>query len=135
MRQGWLNRLRLHRRWVIHAVMLVLVAPALLGILPQPATSAAALLERDLALSLCSSGGPDSMPGQGQLPSHSDCCVLCSACATISGRSPGDAITAFAAPARTVAPAIHLATAHLKPPQSLLLYGSPPRGPPSLLLV
>jgi hypothetical protein len=106
-------------------VALALLLPALIGLLPQPALSAASAFERDLLLSVCGEDAP-------QHQSTHDHCVLCGS--QCSGFSPSlaKAEPAFtAAPRRSLEPAVTVA-ATLAPPLQALLDASPPRGPPTL---
>jgi hypothetical protein len=135
MKLGWLNRLRLHRLWMVQAVLLALVAPMLLALVADAGGSSASRLERDLALSVCSPDRQGELPGEGHLPAHTESCVLCSVCAAAASRTPGEAAMAFAGPSLLPAPEVYSQAALLRPPQALLLFGSPPRGPPSILLV
>jgi hypothetical protein len=111
-------------------VALALLLPALIGLLPQPALSAASAFERDLLLSVCGEDAPQQ--GGGQHQSTHDHCVLCGS--QCSGFSPSlaNAEPAFtAAPRRSLEPAVTVA-ATLAPPLQALLDASPPRGPPTL---
>jgi hypothetical protein len=131
MHLGIFDSLRKRRGVVIHAVMLALVLPMLLGLLPQPALSAAQTLDRAIAESLCLTSGNDGPAGQQQHPANGDACILCGPCSA-AGPAPGEAArdgrglrpTAVAAPC----PPAQLQ----RPETSWLLYGSPPRGPPAL---
>lgn len=134
MQKGWITRLRLHRCWLAQLAAAVLVLPILLGLLPLPSASASDLLERDLAASLCASTGPASPGGEGQHhPNHPDC-VLCAVCSSAAGPVLAAAESAFTShsdfAAASPPPAVLAG-----PGPSLLLPGSPPRGPPSLLLI
>jgi hypothetical protein len=135
MHWGWLSRLGLYRRWVAHAVILALAIPALLGLLPAPAISAAAALDRDLATSLCGSLPSGAAGGQEQhSPSHPDC-ILCAVCTAAAGpalATGGPAFPGFPQSFAAVSPPL---TAFARPDLSLLRSGSPPRGPPSILQV
>jgi hypothetical protein len=115
--------------------MLALVLPALLGLVPRPAISAAAALERDIALSVCGPFGTDDPAGQEQHPARHDACILCVACAAASGPAPGDAAAAFPVVPRTATSGPHPVAAGFRPLPSLLLFGNPPRGPPTSLQV
>jgi hypothetical protein len=130
MHGGVLSVLRQSRGWIVHAVVLALVLPVLAGLLPAPALSAAAALERDLAVSLCATANGEQPDGQQQHPAHHDACILCTLGATLNGPSPGDA--AVVAIARTTGAVLHppQASARLQP--SRFLTGSPPRGPPAV---
>jgi hypothetical protein len=135
MHRGWLCRLQQHRRWILHAVAVAFALPALLGLLPNPATSAVSALERDIALSICGPYGNGGPAGPEQLPLHADACILCSICAAAAGPAPGDADKAFSVERRTSAVTPYPPAVHLRPASSWLLFGSPPRGPPSILQV
>lgn len=130
MRKGGLARLRNMRRWFAHAVVLALVLPALVGLLPRPALSAAAALDRDLLMSVCS----QNLPQQDQSPHQAthDHCVLCgNHCPSISPSLAGGAPAFLPAPRRGGIPgpaAVHA----IPPPLQALLDASPPRGPPTL---
>jgi hypothetical protein len=125
-----------HHRWIVHTVVLALALPALLGLLTGPATSAAAALERDIALWVCNSEGNGGPAGPDQSPAqHDGSCILCSVCAAAAGPAPAEPASAFPALSRTPAAKPHPLAAQLRPHPSLLLSGSPPRGPPSLLLI
>lgn len=130
MHGGIVTRLRGLRRWVAQAVALALLLPALIGLLPQPALSAASAFERDLLLSVCGEGAPQQ--GGGQHQSTHDHCVLCSGhCSGVSPNLANVAPAFTAAPRRADEPAMTVA-ATLAPPLQALLDASPPRGPPTL---
>ena len=119
------------RRWFAHAVMLAFVLPALIGVLPQPALSASAALERDLLMSVCGQDMPQQDQGGQHQTSH-DHCVLCgnhcpSCSPTLAGATP-----AFAAVPRHAAIPEPAAVTAVAPPLQALLDASPPRGPPTL---
>lgn len=135
MHRSPLTCLRPYRRWIVHTVMLALVLPAFLGLLPQPAISAAAALERDIALSVCGPFGAYGPAGQDQHPARHDACILCVVCATASGPAPGDAASAFLGVPRTAGRSPHPVPSRLRPLPSLLLFANPPRGPPFFLPV
>lgn len=127
---GILSVLRQSRGWIVHAAVLALTLPVLAGLLPAPALSAMAALERDLAVSLCATTNGEHPGGQPQHPEQHDACILCALGATLNGPSPGDAAVLAIA---------HSTSAVLHPPQastglqpSHFLTGSPPRGPPAL---
>jgi hypothetical protein len=127
--------LGLHRRWIAQAVILAFAVPALLGLLPAPGATAASALERDLAASVCSNVGSGTPSGQEQHhPLHDDCilCVVCNAAAGPALANGGSAFPGLPHAVAAVPPPL-TALARLDP--SLLLSGSPPRGPPSILLV
>lgn len=129
MRRGLIAELRALRRWIAQAVAVVLILPALLTLLPQPALSAAAALEQDLLSAVCGQDGSR----QGGAPQHQtshDHCVLCSS--NCPSCSPGllTAAPAFAAlPPPPARPQDGTAQA-IAPPLRALLDASPPRGPP-----
>lgn len=130
MRGGIVTRLRGLRRWVAQAVGLALLLPALIGLLPQPALSAASAFERDLLLSVCGEDAPQQ--GGGQHQSTHDHCVLCSSHCSSTSPTLANAAPAFTSePRRSDKPAMAVA-ATLAPPLQALLDASPPRGPPSL---
>lgn len=131
MRRGPLTGLRNMRRWFVHAVALALVLPALVALLPQPALSASAALERDLLVSVCGR----SMP----LPDHSgqhqvthDHCVLCGNHCPGCSPSLAGAGPAFAPVPRDGARPTAATSGAIAPPLQALLESSPPRGPPTL---
>jgi hypothetical protein len=118
------------RRWLAQAVALALLLPALIGLLPQPALSAASAFERDLMLSVC--GEDASQQGGGHHPSTHEHCVLCASHCSSLSPSLANAAPAFtAAPRRSAEPMVTAAPA-LAPPLQALLDASPPRGPPTL---
>lgn len=117
------------RRWLAHAVAVALVLPVLVGLLPQPAVSAATALERDLLLSVC--GQDMSQQGGGEHHSGHDHCVLCASHCPSCSPSLASAVPAFtAAPRRSSLSAVTAAAA-IPPPLQALLDASPPRGPPA----
>jgi len=127
--------LGLQRRWVAQTVLLAFALPALLGLLPAPSISAAAALDRDLAASLCSNFGTGTPSGQEQHhPLHEDC-ILCVVCKAAAGHALATGGSAFPGLPHTVAAVPPPLTALARPDPSLLLSGSPPRGPPSILQV
>lgn len=117
------------RRWFAHAVAVALVLPVLIGLLPQPALSAASALERDLLLSICGEDLPQPGSG-GHQPTH-DHCVLCGNHCPSCSPSLASAAPAFlAVPRRSHLP-LAAAAAVIPPPLQALLDASPPRGPPA----
>ena len=133
MYRGWISRLKRIRHVTAQVVAVAMVLPALLSLLPQPALSAAALLEQDLARAICSETGPHSSAPQGQ-PGHerSTSCILCGVCASAGGgglssgpESVSDASPVLGSGVRITA---QLRLQHLPAPSG----GSPPRGPPSI---
>lgn len=129
MRKGVLIRVRSMRRWCAQAVVLALVLPALLGLLPQPAYSAADALERDLAVSVCGKDMPLQQDGGQQHRSH-DHCVLCASHCASHGPGSLPAGPAFAALPPSAAIPELATTQALAPPLQALLDASPPRAPP-----
>lgn len=131
MHRGWLSRLRFTRHVTAQLVAVAMLLPALLSLLPQPALSAAAQLEQDLARALCSeSGTHPAAPQDHARHEGSASCILCAACASAGG--PG---LSGAAGGVSLAPpdlgmglrlAAQLPRQHLPAPSG----GSPPRGPP-----
>ena len=129
MRKGILASLRNMRRWVIQAVALAFVLPALIGLLPEPALSAAAALDRDIMASVCGQQMPQHQDGSPLHAGHEHC-VLCASHGAASSPSLADAAPAFA-PAPRRAGVIAAATPRsMAPPLQALLDASPPRGPP-----
>jgi hypothetical protein len=133
MLKGWLSGFGRHRRWIVQAVMLSLVLPVLIGLLPQPALSAAAALERDLALSLCNPYGGDDPAESGHRPAAHDTCILCTACAAVTGPALANATPGLDVRPRLAHPMRRAVPAFLPPAAAFLLDGSPPRGPPALV--
>jgi hypothetical protein len=129
MRGGILSVLRQGRGWIIHAVVLALVLPVLSGLLPAPALSATAALDRDIAVSLCATANGEAPDGQQQHPARHDACVLCALGGALSGPAPGDA--AVVAIARMAGKVLHPRQASTGLQPSHFLTGSPPRGPPA----
>jgi hypothetical protein len=95
MKRGVIGKLRVERRSLSLAVVMALVLPLLLALLPVPALSADARLERDLAASFCLSPGGTGEPGDHAV--HQQCCILCPAGASASLTLP-DAVHAVPAP-------------------------------------
>jgi len=119
------------RRWFVHAVALAMLLPALVGLLPQPALSASAALDRDLLISVCGQDMPQ-LPDGGQHQSGHDHCLLCgNHCPSCSPSlaSAGPAFTVV--PRHAGRPQVAAARA-IAPPLQALLDASPPRGPPTL---
>jgi hypothetical protein len=130
MRNGVIARLRSMRRWLVQAVVLALLLPAVIGALPQPALSAAAALDRDLATSVCGSKLPQQQGGQHD-QAH-DHCVLCATHCAVASPSLASATAAFSATPRAAGvPRAETAEA-MAPSLQALLDASPPRGPPAL---
>ena len=131
MRKGIFASLRGMRRLVIQAVALAFILPALIGLLPQPALSAAAALDRDLLTAVCGQDRPAVPQGAPQHQVHEHC-VLCAAHGPSFVPGLAAATPAFAAaPPRRVAPAPAASCDGALPLQALL-DARPPRGPPSL---
>lgn len=130
MRTGLLARLRRLRRCLVQAVVLAFVLPALVGLLPQPALSAAAALDRDLLLSVCGQDMPQPQDG-GRQPAGHDHCVLCGTHCPSCSPSLAAGAPAFAvAPRRSACHAVPAAAA-MALPLKALIDASPPRGPPA----
>ena len=119
------------RRRLVQAVALVLVLPALLALVPQPALSAAEALDRDLMASVCGQQVP-GQGDQGQQHQLHDHCVLCSSPGASSTPSLATAEPAFAARPRLAAVPQPATARTIAPPLQALLDSSPPRGPPAL---
>lgn len=131
MRRGVIAGLRDMRRWLAQAVALVLILPALLAILPQPALSAAAALDHDLMTSVCGQDGAQQQEGGPRRHTAHDHCVLCGSNCPSCSPSLATAAAAFAPrPRGSLAPAASAAPA-IAPPLQALLDASPPRGPPA----
>ena len=118
------------RRWFVQAVALALVLPALAGLLPQPALSAAAALDRDLMLSVCGQQVPGKTDGGQQHQGH-DHCVLCSSHCPNCSPSLDSAGPAFAARPHLAGIPLSATAQAIAPPLLALLDASPPRGPPA----
>ena len=117
-------------RGLAAAMALAMILPVLMTLLPQPALSAAAALDRDLMHALCDpSGGPHDEDGPQKQADHGNCILCGNSCPACSPTlTPAGA--AFATrPALTVpaTPREHVA---LAPPLQALIDASPPRGPP-----
>ena len=137
MHRGWLTRFEPHRRWLAQAVLLAFALPALLGLMPSPGLSAASALDRDLKASLCAgfgSGVPGTDGEEQHLPPHENC-ILCAVCAGALGPVLAKGGSAFPGLAESTDAYPPVLTAKLRPDHFLLRSGSPPRGPPSILLV
>ncbi|MFM8745602.1 MAG: hypothetical protein ACKOED_02900 [Aestuariivirga sp.] len=108
-----------------------LLLPALFVMLPQPALSAAAALDRDLAYGLCGpSGGPndDSVPRNHA--GHGDC-ILCVTSCPACGPNLAPAEPAFTAwPVHPGIPGPREIAA-IALPLRALIDARPPRGPPA----
>ena len=118
------------RRWFAQAVVFALVLPVLIGLLPQPALSATAALERDLVASVCGQDVPRLPDGGPQHQERHDHCVLCGNQCSSTSPSLAAASPAFSSmPRRLVIPA-PAAALKLAAPLQALLDASPPRGPP-----
>ena len=131
MHRAWIISLRALRRSLAAAVAVALLLPALLTLLPQPALSASAALDRDLAHALCNPlGGPQDESAPVNHADHGHCilcgtsCPACSPTLTPAGAAfaTRPAITAAATPREHVA---------LVPLLLALIDTSPPRGPPA----
>jgi hypothetical protein len=125
-----LSVLRRQRQTIIIWVIAALVVPLFLGLLPQAAPSPAAILERDLAQSVC-----DQSDQQGQVPSplhqgdHGSCVLCVFGCGVAAPDESQSRVTAAARPeSGEAAHAPVLAFDHASQP--VLPDGSPPRAPP-----
>lgn len=119
------------RHWLVHWLVAVMLLPAIFGVLPQPALSAAATLERDLALSVCSHAGEDQAGRQDhQAPRHDQQCVLCALGCPVCG----PALRTTGADFRVVRSGSsfcwRLSETRFALIHGVLREGSPPRGPP-----
>ena len=120
------------RRWFIQAVVFAFVLPALIGLLPNPALSASAALDRDVLSSVCGQDMPQQPDGGAPHQTSHDHCVLCgNHCPSCSPSLAATTPAFTAAPRKTDIPAAVTASA-LAPPLQALLDASPPRGPPAL---
>jgi hypothetical protein len=130
MHRGCLGFLRIRRRVTIHAVVLALVLPLVLGLLPQLAMAADNSLDRDVAASICGPSNPGG-PADGTIhhSGHGDC-ILCASCAA-TGVVPAGSTAAFGAEPRRVEAVPAVPPAGLPQPLRALLDASPPRGPPA----
>lgn len=119
------------RRWLVQAVVMAFVLPALVGLLPQPALSASAALDRDIMMSVCGQDLPGKPGGVPQHQATHDHCVLCgSHCSSCSPMLAAVAPAYGATPRHDRRP--ETAPSHsIASPLQALLYGSPPRGPPA----
>ncbi|MFO0990832.1 MAG: hypothetical protein U1E67_02730 [Hyphomicrobiales bacterium] len=124
--------MRSRRAWARWLIALLLL-PIVLGVIPAVPLSAEQALARDLGLSICT---PNGAQDQGRAPaSHDQQCVLCTVgCATCAPGVPGNA-GATLLPNQPASAVVFVATA-ISPPDLLLWrFGSPPRGPPTSLIV
>lgn len=133
MHRGWLSRLKLIRHVTARVMAVAMLLPALLSLLPQPALSAAALLQQDLARAICSETGTQSSVPQGHAGHEPNAsCILCGACASAGagGLSAAPGYVSVAPPVRGSGLRLtaQLRRQHLPAPSG----GSPPRGPPSI---
>lgn len=117
------------RRWFAQAVALALLLPMLIGLLPQPALSAAAALERDVLLSVC--GSDQSQQPGGEHHATHDHCVLCGAQCLSCSPTLASAAPAFTAVPRQSSLFEAIAAGAIPLPLQALLDASPPRGPPA----
>lgn len=119
------------RRCLVQAVALALVLPALIVLLPQPALSAAATLERDLMLSVCGQDMPQVPDGGPQQHAGHDHCVLCGNHCPNCSPGLASATPAFAGIPRRAPVSETAASRFRAPPLQVLLVASRPRGPPA----
>lgn len=117
------------RRWFAQAVALVLLLPMLIGLMPQPALSAAAALERDVLLSVCGSD-QSQQPGSEHHATH-DHCVLCGNHGPSFTPTLASAAPAFTAVPRQSSSFEAIAAGAIPLLLQALLDASPPRGPPA----
>ncbi len=116
-------------RWLVALLLL----PIVLGVIPAAPLSAEQALARDLALSICT---PNGAQDQGRSPaSHGQQCVLCTVgCVTCAPAAPGSAAVTLVP--RPSSGFFRLAASTATEPHwSLRREGSPPRGPPTSLIV
>lgn len=132
MRTGWLAVIARQRRVVVHLIALALLIPMLAGVLPQPVLSAAAALDRDVAMSTCTR--PDTVPAgdQHHAASLHDCCILCAVSSAASGPPLSDFVAAFVPAPRVAGFKPVAARREIIAWRDILPDGSPPRGPPAL---
>lgn len=130
MHRGWISRLRLTRHVTARVMAVAMLLPALLSLLPQPALSAAAQLEQDLARAVCSASGAHAGAPQGQAGHEGNTsCILCGVCASAGCAGLSGAGGALLAPpllGMGLRLAAQLPRQNLPAPSG----GSPPRGPP-----
>jgi hypothetical protein len=131
MHWGLLGSLRARRRVAIHAVVLALVLPLLLGLAPMRAAAGEAALARDIAASLCGPSVPGGLPDGTEDHRGHGACILCASCAVPAVSPPGEAIAALLAPPRPAGGFRPMPAAGVPPPLRALLDASPPRGPPA----
>jgi len=132
MKSGLVMRMRRRHalaRWLAALVLL----PVILGVIPAAPLTAEQALARDLALAICT---PNGAQDQGRVPgSHDQQCVLCTVgCVTCAPMAPGSVVAALAREPHS-GPFILTPDASNAPKLSLRRDGSPPRGPPSTLIV
>lgn len=127
--------MRENRGGIVRAVVAAFLLPLLLNILPALPVSAAAALERDTVLSVCGRDMQQSLPGGESHAGHDHCIMAGSACAACAPSALASA-SAFAAAPLNLQRVPALSRVLLPPRHAeALLKGSPPRGPPSLLLI
>ncbi len=133
MRNGVLLKLRGMRRWFAQAVMLAFVVPVLINLLPQPALSASAALDRDVMLSVCGQDMQQQQGGHQQHPTSHDHCVLCGSQCPLCSPSLASPAPAFATRPQPAGIPQSAAADALAAPLQSLLDASPPRGPPAVV--
>jgi hypothetical protein len=129
MARGLFISLNRKRRGIVSWMIAALILPVLIGLVPQPALSAAQALDRAIADSLCGTQAPASQQDRHQ--DHIQHCILCSS---------GTLCCTMALPAGGAAAAPHpdhsgrpLLSEGSTLPSAFALHrdGSPPTGPPS----
>lgn len=119
------------RRGLAAAMAVVLLLPALLALLPQPALSASAALDRDLAHALCNPlGGQQDEDAPARHAGHGHC-ILCGTSCQSFGPSLTPAGPAFTAGPRYYGISKPREVVAVPPPLRALIDASPPRGPPA----
>lgn len=129
MARGPFTRLRQKRRGIISWMIAALLLPVLIELVPQPALSAEAALNRAIAESLCGTNAP--VPRQGPHDDQHQHCILCHA-----GAAHG--ILALPAGGASAAPhpqrfglSLRALEASPRPRLTARRDGSPPTGPPA----
>jgi hypothetical protein len=110
--------------------------PLVLGLLPQPGLSAEAALARDLGQSICSPFGDASQTGgkDRQADQHQHCILCVPGCSNCAPPDlAGEIAISFRSPEVPAVPRRFQLSVY--PSRPMLLDGSPPRGPPNLLLI
>ena len=130
MRTGWLQSLRAHRHGIVRWMVAAMVLPLVMALMPAPAISASAALDRDLGLSVCSSSG-SGYPANGNLPgADHQHCIVCTVGCSVHASGLDAQQASVPAPAAGHVSAIPAETGTGVPHLRAMLRGSPPRGPP-----